>query len=127
MKVTASAVRSNGEGSRSFRPFSQKPDCTKPGSDHRLHKTEVRSAASERGGCLDQSQNQVITKLGTNNRLSILLRQINSALRGWTVYFRHGASQKTFDYLRHYTWWRQLDGSNATTPTTPGRSSDGAT
>ncbi|MEX5637821.1 group II intron maturase-specific domain-containing protein [Parafrankia sp. FMc2] len=27
-------------------------------------------------------------------------------LRGWTTYFRHGASAKTFAYLSAYTWRR---------------------
>lgn len=27
-------------------------------------------------------------------------------LRGWTTYFRHGVSNATFCYLRHYTWRR---------------------
>src|SRR5215218_194612 len=35
--------------------------------------------------------------------LSDLLRQINAALRGWTVYFRHGCSKQTFDYLGYYS------------------------
>jgi RNA-directed DNA polymerase len=47
-----------------------------------------------------------ITKQGTNNPLSGLLRQLNGVLRGWTTYFRHAASAATFAYLRHYTWFR---------------------
>ena len=35
---------------------------------------------------------KAITKQGTNNPLSDLLRQINGVLRGWTNYFRHGVS-----------------------------------
>lgn len=49
---------------------------------------------------------RTITKQGTNNPLSSLLRQLNAVLRGWTGYFRHGVSTQTFGYLRHYTWWR---------------------
>lgn len=49
---------------------------------------------------------KAITRQGTNKSLSDLLRQINAALRGWTVYFRHGVSKQTFDYLSHYTWHR---------------------
>ncbi len=49
---------------------------------------------------------KTITRQGTNNALSSLLRQLNAALRGWTNYFRHGVSSDTFRYLRHYTWWR---------------------
>ena len=49
---------------------------------------------------------KTITRQGTNNALSDLLRQLNAVLRGWTNYFRHGVSSDTFGYLRHYTWWR---------------------
>ena len=49
---------------------------------------------------------KTITRQGTNNALSDLLRQLNAVLRAWTNYFRHGVSSDTFGYLRHYTWWR---------------------
>jgi RNA-directed DNA polymerase len=49
---------------------------------------------------------KAITRQGTNQPLSIVLRQINAALRGWTVYFRHGVSKQTFAYLNRYTWLR---------------------
>jgi RNA-directed DNA polymerase len=49
---------------------------------------------------------KTITRQGTNQPLSDLLRQINAALRGWTVYFRHGCSKQTFGYLHRYTWLR---------------------
>ena len=49
---------------------------------------------------------KAITKQGTNNTLSDLLRQINGVLRGWTNYFRHGVSADTFAYLHQFTWLR---------------------
>jgi RNA-directed DNA polymerase len=49
---------------------------------------------------------KAITRQPTSQPLSALLRQLNAALRGWTVYFRHGCSKQTFDYLGHYTWLR---------------------
>jgi RNA-directed DNA polymerase len=49
---------------------------------------------------------KAITRQGTNQRLSDLLRQLNTALQGWTAYFKHGVSKATFGYLRHYTWLR---------------------
>jgi RNA-directed DNA polymerase len=49
---------------------------------------------------------KAITQQGTHNPLSDLLRQLNSALRGWTTYFRHGVSKATFCYLADYTWHR---------------------
>ena len=51
---------------------------------------------------------KAITRQGTNKPLSDLLRQLNSALRGWTNYFRHGVSKATFSYLSHFTWHRVL-------------------
>jgi RNA-directed DNA polymerase len=51
---------------------------------------------------------KTVTRQGTNNPLSSLLRQLNAVLRGWTNYFRHGVSKATFGYLRHYTWWRAV-------------------
>jgi hypothetical protein len=35
---------------------------------------------------------KAITTQGTNNPLSVLLRQLNGVVRGWTNYFRHGVS-----------------------------------
>jgi len=49
---------------------------------------------------------KTITKQGTDQPLSIVLRQINSALHGWAVYFRHGCSKQTFGYLARYAWLR---------------------
>ncbi len=49
---------------------------------------------------------KAITRQGTNNPLSDLLRQINGVLRGWTNYFRHGVSKDTFAYLHQFTWLR---------------------
>jgi RNA-directed DNA polymerase len=49
---------------------------------------------------------KAITKQGTNNPLSDLLRQLNGVLRGWTTYFSHGVSKDTFAYLHQFTWLR---------------------
>lgn len=49
---------------------------------------------------------KAITKQGTNQPLSSLLRQLNGVLRGWTNYFRHGVSKDTFAYVHQYTWLR---------------------
>jgi RNA-directed DNA polymerase len=38
--------------------------------------------------------------------LTTLLLRVNSLLRGWCHYFKHGSSSGTFGYLNHYTWWR---------------------
>jgi RNA-directed DNA polymerase len=49
---------------------------------------------------------KAITRQGTNNPLFVLLRRLNSVLRGWTNYFRHGVSKATFAYLHSYSWRR---------------------
>lgn len=49
---------------------------------------------------------KAITKMGMNQPLSELLRRINQVLRGWTGYFRHGVSHRTFSHLHQFTWRR---------------------
>ena len=49
---------------------------------------------------------KAITRMGTNQSLSELLRRINQVLRGWTNYFRHGVSSRTFSHLHQFTWER---------------------
>lgn len=51
---------------------------------------------------------RAITRQGTNHPLAHLLRQLNMLLRGWTNYFRHGASAATFGYLHQFTWRRVI-------------------
>jgi RNA-directed DNA polymerase len=38
--------------------------------------------------------------------LADLLHQLNSVLRGWCMYFRHGVSKRTFGYLDDFAWRR---------------------
>jgi RNA-directed DNA polymerase len=47
-----------------------------------------------------------ITRSGQNQTLDQLLHRLNPVLRGWCVYFRHGVSSQTFNYLRAYVWRR---------------------
>jgi len=49
---------------------------------------------------------KMLSRMGTNYPLSKLLIAVNAALRGWSTYFRHGASSATFGYLSLYTWRR---------------------
>ena len=51
---------------------------------------------------------RTITRQGTNHPLAHLLGQLNIVLRGWTNYFRHGASSETFGYLHQFTWRRVI-------------------
>jgi RNA-directed DNA polymerase len=47
-----------------------------------------------------------ITRTGHDQTLGQLLYRLNPVLRGWCAYFRHGASKRTFNYLRAFTWRR---------------------
>jgi RNA-directed DNA polymerase len=49
---------------------------------------------------------KTITKQGTNQPLSAVLRQLNGVLHGWTAYFRHAVSKATFAYVHQFTWLR---------------------
>lgn len=51
---------------------------------------------------------KALTKGTTNLSLATLLHRLNQVLRGWTTYFRHGVSARTFNYLGQYTWQRVL-------------------
>jgi RNA-directed DNA polymerase len=70
------------------------------------HKAFVYTWPSRKSLSSVMAKVKAITKQGTNNPLSDLLRQINGVLRGWTNYFRHGVSKDTFAYLQHFTWLR---------------------
>ncbi|MCC9312522.1 group II intron reverse transcriptase/maturase [Kitasatospora sp. RB6PN24] len=41
-----------------------------------------------------------------NLPLAVLLRHLNSMLRGWTAYFRYGCSSRSFAYVKAYLWQR---------------------
>jgi len=47
-----------------------------------------------------------LTREALNHTLEALLIRLNLILRGWTNYFRHAASKKTFSYLDDITWHR---------------------
>lgn len=49
---------------------------------------------------------RTLTQGTTNPSLAILLHRLTPVLRGWTTYFRHGVSKRTFNYLRAFTWRR---------------------
>jgi RNA-directed DNA polymerase len=49
---------------------------------------------------------RALTKAMRNQPLRVLLHRLNWVLRGWTIYFRHGSSSATFDYLRAFCWRR---------------------
>jgi RNA-directed DNA polymerase len=47
-----------------------------------------------------------LTQGMTSQSLQILIHRLNPVLRGWTTYFRHGVSSRTFSYLRAFLWRR---------------------
>ena len=47
-----------------------------------------------------------MTRGATDLALRSLLHRLNPVLRGWTAYFRHGVSKRTFNYLRAFVWRR---------------------
>lgn len=49
---------------------------------------------------------KAVTKRITHQPVDGLLRQLNSAVRGWAQYFRHASSAHAYHNLQHYTWWR---------------------
>ncbi len=49
---------------------------------------------------------RTLTRRHRHRTLADLLRAVNRVLRGWCNYFRHGVSQRTFNYVDHFTWWR---------------------
>jgi RNA-directed DNA polymerase len=49
---------------------------------------------------------QLTTRTTTSLTLDALLHALNPILRGWTAYYRHAASKRTFGHLDHYLWRR---------------------
>jgi RNA-directed DNA polymerase len=47
-----------------------------------------------------------LTREALNSTLEVLLYRLNLILRGWTNYFRHAASKKTFSYVDDIVWHR---------------------
>jgi len=49
---------------------------------------------------------RTISRGGPNRPLKAVLHRLNQVLRGWSNYFRHGASSATFAALHQFTWFR---------------------
>src|SRR5579875_3437535 len=52
---------------------------------------------------------RALTQGKTNQSLANLLSRVNPVLRGWTNYFRHGVSARTFSYLNAFSWRRVVN------------------
>jgi RNA-directed DNA polymerase len=49
---------------------------------------------------------RALSRQDRNQPLAVLLHRLNLVLRGWTSYFKHGVSKRTFSYLRAFVWRR---------------------
>ena len=49
---------------------------------------------------------RALSRKDRDQPLAVLLHQLNRVLRGWTGYFKHGVSKRTFNYLRAIVWRR---------------------
>lgn len=74
----------------------------KRGSDHQC----VYTWPSKQALASIKDKVRTITRGGTNLPLKVILHRLNSVLRGWANYFRHGVSKATFSYLDAFTWRR---------------------
>jgi RNA-directed DNA polymerase len=67
-----------------------------------------------RGTCLVKPQKEKVLHLLQRVRswlkehkqvtTDVVVRCLNSLLDGWALYYRHAASKKTFDYVKHQVW-----------------------
>ena len=51
---------------------------------------------------------RTISKGMLNESLKVLLHRLNTLLRGWTNYFKHGVPKATFAYLSYFAWHRVM-------------------
>ncbi|MFE4924511.1 group II intron reverse transcriptase/maturase [Streptomyces sp. NPDC056661] len=51
---------------------------------------------------------KTVCRTDVNQPLPVLLRQLNSMLRGWCAYFRPGVSSATFQFLRVLVWGQAI-------------------
>lgn len=49
---------------------------------------------------------RTLTHSSAQADLTALLERVNGVLRGWSNYFKHGVSKRTFSYLGAFTWRR---------------------
>lgn len=66
----------------------------------------VYTYASKKSLASVKAKVRALTRQRPDQPLEDLIGRLNPLLRGWSMYFRHGASSKTFSYLEAFTWWR---------------------
>jgi RNA-directed DNA polymerase len=76
----------------------------KRGSDKRFVYTYPSKAAL----ATIKAKVRTLTRGSTHQSLTVLIHRINRVVRGWTTFFRHGASKTTFKYLSAYLWRRVI-------------------
>lgn len=72
------------------------------------HKRYVYTYPTKTALATVKAKVRTITRRSMNQPLKVLLHRLNAVLRGWTYFFRHAASAKTFSYLRAFTWRRVI-------------------
>jgi RNA-directed DNA polymerase len=70
------------------------------------HKMAVYTYPSKKALASITAKVRALTNRARHRTLADLLRQLNTALRGWCNYFRHGVSAATFGYLGLIAWRR---------------------
>ena len=72
----------------------------------RTSKTAVYTYPSKKALAAIKDKVRQLTRRARHRTLADLLRRLNSVLRGWCTYFRHGVSSRTFSYVDHFAFWR---------------------
>ncbi|MEV6013227.1 group II intron maturase-specific domain-containing protein [Streptomyces sp. NPDC051976] len=76
-------------------------------NDAALNRRLVYTHPSDRAVKSVKSKIKTLTgRQTTNTEPRMVYIFLGQALRGWTAYFRHGASKITFSELEHYLWHR---------------------
>ncbi|MCK4414860.1 MAG: group II intron reverse transcriptase/maturase [Candidatus Eisenbacteria sp.] len=74
----------------------------KPGTSQR----HVYTYPSRKSLATIKDRIRALTRRRSHRTLADLLHRLNSVLRGWCNYFRHGVSKRTFGYVDHFAFWR---------------------
>ena len=69
------------------------------GTDRRV----VYTYPSKKSLAAVKAKVRTLTNRSSHRTLHALLHRLNPVLQGWSMYFRHGVSKQTFDYLEWYT------------------------
>jgi RNA-directed DNA polymerase len=74
----------------------------------RTCKTAIYTYPSKKSLASIKGKVRQLTRRAQHRTLADLLRRLNPVLRGWCTYFRHGVSKRTFSYVDHFAFWRNV-------------------